>query len=244
MKFLFKYTEDIDLKWMLILSFLMHFLVFQNLHIDPKPIVKKLDLELIMEIVKPKPKELPPPKPIVKEPPPPPPKPIVKEPPPPPPKPIVKEPPPLPKPVIEQPLPPPLPQAKEPEPIKELPVLPPEDIVPIDMPREETVAPKIDPLQEAKIIEDYGQLLAAHISQFKRYPRIAQRRGWEGELTLEVRLDKHAKILNIMILNKSNYDVLDQEAIKMIERSKPLPKPTDLTSETFTVFIPIKFGLQ
>ena len=70
MKFLFKYTEDIDLKWMLILSFLMHFLVFQNLHIDPKPIVKKLDLELIMEIVKPKPKELPPPKPIVKEPPP------------------------------------------------------------------------------------------------------------------------------------------------------------------------------
>ena len=220
MKFLFKYTEDIDLKWMLILSFLMHFLVFQNLHIDPKPIVKKLDLELIMEIVKPKPKELPPPKPIV------------------------KEPPPLPKPVIEQPLPPPLPQAKEPEPIKELPVLPPEDIVPIDMPREETVAPKIDPLQEAKIIEDYGQLLAAHISQFKRYPRIAQRRGWEGELTLEVRLDKYANILNIMILNKSNYDVLDQEAIKMIERSKPLPKPTDLTSETFTVFIPIKFGLQ
>ena len=220
MKFLFKYTEDIDLKWMLILSFLMHFLVFQNLHIDPKPIVKKLDLELIMEIVKPKPKELPPPKPIV------------------------KEPPPLPKPVIEQPLPPPLPQAKEPEPIKELPVLPPEDIVPIDMPREETVAPKIDPLQEAKIIEDYGQLLAAHISQFKRYPRIAQRRGWEGELTLEVRLDKLANILNIMILNKSNYDVLDQEAIKMIERSKPLPKPTDLTSETFTVFIPIKFGLQ
>ena len=220
MKFLFKYTEDIDLKWMLILSFLMHFLVFQNLHIDPKPIVKKLDLELIMEIVKPKPKELPPPKPIV------------------------KEPPPLPKPLIEQPLPPPLPQAKEPEPIKELPVLPPEDIVPIDMPREETVAPKIDPLQEAKIIEDYGQLLAAHISQFKRYPRIAQRRGWEGELTLEVRLDKHANILNIMILNKSNYDVLDQEAIKMIERSKPLPKPTDLTSETFTVFIPIKFGLQ
>ena len=232
MKFLFKYTEDIDLKWMLILSFLMHFLVFQNLHINPKPIVKKLDLELIMEIVKPKPKELPPPKPIVKEPPPPPPKPIV------------KEPPPLPKPVIEQPLPPPLPQAKEPEPIKELPVLPPEDIVPIDMPREETVAPKIDPLQEAKIIEDYGQLLAAHISQFKRYPRIAQRRGWEGELTLEVRLDKHANILNIMILNKSNYDVLDQEAIKMIERSKPLPKPTNLTSETFTVFIPIKFGLQ
>jgi outer membrane biosynthesis protein TonB len=47
-----------------------------------------------------------------------------------------------------------------------------------------------------------------------------------------------------MILNKINSDVLDQGAIKIIERSKPLPKPTNLTSETLTVFIPIKFGLQ
>ena len=220
------FSNRIDLRWMIIASLFIHWAIFNYLHIEQQsPPLKKLDVELIMELVKPKP--------VIKEPPPPPPKPVIKEPPPPPPKPVVRE-------VIA----PPLPVIEPVEFLDELPPLSEEDVVPIEKPVQKAVEPQIDPVQEAKIIKDYGQLLAAHISQFKRYPRIAQRRGWEGELTLEVRLDKLANILNISIYNKSNYEVLDQEAIKMIERSKPLPMPTNLTSETFTVFIPIKFGLR
>jgi len=223
---------------MIIASLFIHWAIFNYLHIEQQsPPLKKLDVELIMELVKPKP--------VIKEPPPPPPpKPVIKEPPPPP-KPVIKEPPPPPpKPVVREVIAPPLPVIEPVEFLDELPPLSEEDVVPIEKPVQKAVEPQIDPVQEAKIIKDYGQLLAAHISQFKRYPRIAQRRGWEGELTLEVRLDKLANILNISIYNKSNYEVLDQEAIKMIERSKPLPMPTNLTSETFTVFIPIKFGLR
>ena len=223
---------------MIIASLFIHWAIFNYLHIEQQsPPLKKLDVELIMELVKPKP--------VIKEPPPPPPKPVIKEPPPPPPKPVIKEPPPPPpKPVVREVIAPPLPVIEPVEFLDELPPLSEEDVVPIEKPVQKAVEPQIDPVQEAKIIKDYGQLLAAHISQFKRYPRIAQRRGWEGELTLEVRLDKLANILNISIYNKSNYKVLDQEAIKMIERSKPLPMPINLTSETFTVFIPIKFGLR
>jgi len=222
------FSNRIDLRWMIIASLFIHWAIFNYLHIEQQsPPLKKLDVELIMELVKPKP--------VIKEPPPPPPpKPVIKEPPPPPP----------PKPVVREVIAPPLPVIEPVEFLDELPPLSEEDVVPIEKPVQKAVEPQIDPVQEAKIIKDYGQLLAAHISQFKRYPRIAQRRGWEGELTLEVRLDKLANILNISIYNKSNYEVLDQEAIKMIERSKPLPMPTNLTSETFTVFIPIKFGLR
>ena len=232
------FNNRIDLRWMIIASLFIHWAIFNYLHIEQQsPPLKKLDVELIMELVKPKP--------VIKEPPPPPPKPVIKEPPPPPPKPVIKEPPPPPpKPVVREVIAPPLPVIEPVEFLDELPPLSEEDVVPIEKPVQKAVEPQIDPVQEAKIIKDYGQLLAAHISQFKRYPRIAQRRGWEGELTLEVRLDKLANILNISIYNKSNYEVLDQEAIKMIERSKPLPMPTNLTSETFTVFIPIKFGLR
>ena len=232
------FSNRIDLRWMIIASLFIHWAIFNYLHIEQQsPPLKKLDVELIMELVKPKP--------VIKEPPPPPPKPVIKEPPPPPPKPVIKEPPPPPpKPVVREVIAPPLPVIEPVEFLDELPPLSEEDVVPIEKPVQKAVEPQIDPVQEAKIIKDYGQLLAAHISQFKRYPRIAQRRGWEGELTLEVRLDKLANILNISIYNKSNYEVLDQEAIKMIERSKPLPMPTNLTSETFTVFIPIKFGLR
>ena len=209
------FSNRIDLRWMIIASLFIHWAIFNYLHIEQQsPPLKKLDVELIMELVKPKP--------------------VIKEPPPPPP----------PKPVVREVIAPPLPVIEPVEFLDELPPLSEEDVVPIEKPVQKAVEPQIDPVQEAKIIKDYGQLLAAHISQFKRYPRIAQRRGWEGELTLEVRLDKLANILNISIYNKSNYEVLDQEAIKMIERSKPLPMPTNLTSETFTVFIPIKFGLR
>jgi len=235
-----------DLKWTIIASLLIHWSLFNFLHIEQQaPLLKKLDIELIMEIVKPKPKiEPPPPKPIVKQPPPPP-KPVVKQPPPPP-KPVVKQPPPPPKPVVKQPPPPPKPTIKDPEPLVEPVSLPTEDTIPIEKPEivEEAVLNKTDPVVEAKMIEDYATLLAAHISQFKRYPRIAQRRGWEGDVMIEIRMDSKGSILTISLLEKSQYQVLDDEAIKMIERAKPFPAPQKSISDTFTVFVPVKFGLK
>jgi len=235
-----------DLKWTIIASLLIHWSLFNFLHIEQQaPLLKKLDIELIMEIVKPKPKiKPPPPKPVVKQPPPPP-KPVVKQPPPPP-KPVVKQPPPPPKPVVKQPPPPPKPTIKDPEPLVEPVSLPTEDTIPIEKPEivEEAVLNKTDPVVEAKMIEDYATLLAAHISQFKRYPRIAQRRGWEGDVMIEIRMDSKGSILTISLLEKSQYQVLDDEAIKMIERAKPFPAPQKSISDTFTVFVPVKFGLK
>jgi protein TonB len=224
-----------DLKWTIIASLLIHWSLFNFLHIEQQaPLLKKLDIELIMEIVKPKPKiEPPPPKPVVKQPPPPP-------------KPVVKQPPPPPKPVVKQPPPPPKPTIKDPEPLVEPVSLPTEDTIPIEKPEivEEAVLNKTDPVVEAKMIEDYATLLAAHISQFKRYPRIAQRRGWEGDVMIEIRMDSKGSILTISLLEKSQYQVLDDEAIKMIERAKPFPAPQKSISDTFTVFVPVKFGLK
>jgi len=213
-----------DLKWTIIASLLIHWSLFNFLHIEQQaPLLKKLDIELIMEIVKPKPKIEPPP-----------------------PKPVVKQPPPPPKPVVKQPPPPPKPTIKDPEPLVEPVSLPTEDTIPIEKPEivEEAVLNKTDPVVEAKMIEDYATLLAAHISQFKRYPRIAQRRGWEGDVMIEIRMDSKGSILTISLLEKSQYQVLDDEAIKMIERAKPFPAPQKSISDTFTVFVPVKFGLK
>jgi protein TonB len=202
-----------DLKWTIIASLLIHWSLFNFLHIEQQaPLLKKLDIELIMEIVKPKPKIEPPP----------------------------------PKPVVKQPPPPPKPTIKDPEPLVEPVSLPTEDTIPIEKPEivEEAVLNKTDPVVEAKMIEDYATLLAAHISQFKRYPRIAQRRGWEGDVMIEIRMDSKGSILTISLLEKSQYQVLDDEAIKMIERAKPFPAPQKSISDTFTVFVPVKFGLK
>jgi protein TonB len=95
-----------------------------------------------------------------------------------------------------------------------------------------------------KIIESYGALLTRHISAFKKYPRIAQRRVWEGNILLEITLSKNSKILNIKVINESKYGVLNKEAVAMIERAQPLPKANNIINETFKVIVPVAFKLK
>ena len=109
-----------------------------------------------------------------------------------------------------------------------------------------TVVPEksIDVRAQQKVIESYGALLTRHISAFKKYPRIAQRRIWEGDILLEITLNKNSKILNINVINESKYEVLNKEAVAMIERAQPLPKANNIKSETFKVFVPVAFKLR
>ena len=109
-----------------------------------------------------------------------------------------------------------------------------------------TVVPEksIDVRAQQKVIESYGALLTRHISAFKKYPRIAQRRIWEGDILLELTLNKNSKILNIKVINESKYEVLNKEAVAMIERAQPLPKANNIKSETFKVFVPVAFKLR
>ena len=102
----------------------------------------------------------------------------------------------------------------------------------------------IDVRAQQKIIESYGALLTKHISAFKKYPRIAQRRVWEGDILLEITLNKNSNILNIKVINESKYEVLNKEAVAMIERAQPLPKANNIKSETFKVFVPVAFKLR
>jgi protein TonB len=109
-----------------------------------------------------------------------------------------------------------------------------------------TVVPEksIDVKAQQKVIESYGALLTRHISAFKKYPRIAQRRIWEGDILLEITLNKNSKILNIKVINESKHEVLNKEAVAMIERAQPLPKANNIKSETFKVFVPVVFKLR
>jgi len=47
------------------------------------------------------------------------------------------------------------------------------------------------------------------------------------------------------ILEKSRYKILDEEAINMVKRAAPFPKPPEeLQSRNFTVLVPISFKLE
>ena len=200
--------QSIDLKWLIILSTILHSLIIMNVQISKKPIDIPLEIDIVLE------KIIQPSLPVEK----------------------------LPEILPVEPI--------KFDPIPELMVQEIEDIQPdiantIPM-QNSTVVPEksIDVRAQQKVIESYGALLTRHISAFKKYPRIAQRRIWEGDILLELTLNKNSKILNIKVINESKHEVLNKEAVAMIERARPLPKANNVKSETFKVFIPVVFKLR
>ena len=200
--------QSIDLKWLIILSTILHLLIIMNIQINKKPIDIPLEIDIVLEK-------------------------------------IIQPPPPVEK----------LPEILPVEPIKFDPIPEPmvqeiKDIQPdiantIPIQNSAVVPEKsIDVRAQQKVIESYGALLTRHISAFKKYPRIAQRRIWEGDILLELTLNKNSKLLNIKLINKSKHEVLNKEAVAMIKRAQPLPKANNIKSETFKVFVPVAFKLR
>ena len=104
-------------------------------------------------------------------------------------------------------------------------------------------APSPDKVTEAT--NDYSSLLAAAIAKYKQYPKIAQMRGWQGLIIIELQLNPQGTVIYSQIKKSSGYDVLDQEALEMIKRASPFPQPPEaLRSKNFTVLVPISFKLE
>ena len=93
--------------------------------------------------------------------------------------------------------------------------------------------------------DDFSRELAIHIAKFKKYPRIAARRGWQGEVVLEVELTGKGQLIKKGVMKYSGHKPLDTEAMKMIDRAVPFPAPPSILSEsTFTILVPISFTLR
>ena len=103
-----------------------------------------------------------------------------------------------------------------------------------------------DDIRNAGLIalDDFSRQLAMHIAKYKKFPRIAQRRGWQGEVILQVKLTGQGQLIAKRIRQSSGFRVLDEEGLNMIDRAIPFPAPPSILSgRTFTILVPIKFTL-
>jgi len=234
------FFSELNLTHAIILSLIIHALFvmklqISNFNLKPKPVVDIIFNTEIVKQVAPKviPQQIP--KPIIK------PKPVIK------PKPIEK-PKPIPKPIPEP--------IVEPiaEPIAE-PIF--EPIV------EPIIEPVIEPLSESietnevtqiseqtptspnpQVVNNYSNLLRAHIAKHKKYPRIAQRRKMQGEVVIAIQIGGDGSLISKNIQKSSGHKVLDKEGMNMMEKSKPFPVPPDTLKNSVTnVVVPIAFNL-
>jgi len=164
---------------------------------------------------------------------------------------------PEPKPVIKDK---PSPIVQESQPVVETPVItPPQEVLAVkpapERPAPTHTVPVAEPVKEPPPAPSqadidnatgrYGNALWNAISKHKKYPKIAQMRGWQGETIIELELDGTGKLKSKKVTQSSGYEVLDKQALEMVEKALPFPTPPEaLRSSNFTITVPVPFKLE
>ena len=122
-----------------------------------------------------------------------------------------------------------------PSPVPPVPIVVPEPPPP--------VAPSQTDIDDAR--DRYGNALWNAIGRHKQYPRIAQMRGWEGEVVVEVQLDGNGKMISKKVIQSSGHETLDKQALVMVDKAAPFPTPPEaLRGSSFSIKVPIPFRLE
>lgn len=90
----------------------------------------------------------------------------------------------------------------------------------------------------------YGSLLGRAIAKHKSYPKIAERRGWQGTALLDLKIDSNGNVISAVVRDSSGYAALDKRALAMIKKAAPFPAPPKaLQGRTFNITVPVTFKL-
>ncbi|OLU32266.1 energy transducer TonB [Pseudomonas sp. PA27(2017)] len=215
-----------------IFALVLHGAVLHWLSQRPEPVLPQVPVEIppmTIEFAAPS----PPPEPVR------PPEPVVEPPPPPPPvvdelavKPPPKTEPPKPKPQPPKPKPAPKPL---PKPVEPAPAPPKAEAPP---------APPAPPAPKP-VTETPPSANAAYLrNPAPEYPSLAQRRGWEGTVLLRIRVLANGKPGDIQIQTSSGRDVLDQAAVKAVQRWSFVPAKRGDVAQEGWVTVPLDFRLN
>jgi len=135
------------------------------------------------------------------------------------------------QPVVQRPVEPPPPPPPAPAPA---PAAAPAPIAP-------PPAPAID---DAAARASYIRGLSAAVAKQKRYPRLAQQRGWQGEVMLHVVVDASGRLLDVSVERSSGFEALDREALEMVRRAAPFPFANGMKKEDVSMSLPVVFRLE
>jgi protein TonB len=97
----------------------------------------------------------------------------------------------------------------------------------------------------AEMLSDYTRSLSKALERYKEYPRIAELRGWEGSVTMRLRVAPTGRLIEAQVYKSSGVAVLDQQAVAMVSKAGALPVPPEgLDADGVPVLVPITFRLE
>lgn len=86
-------------------------------------------------------------------------------------------------------------------------------------------------------------LIYRELNNHFTYPKIAQRRNWQGQVLLAFRLSSNGNIEDIKINHSSGYNILDQAAIISLKKIGQLPQTSSWLVNGMEIQIPIIYQL-
>ena len=138
-----------------------------------------------------------------------------------------------PTPVVAEPL-----SGIEPAPVAEVlrPVAP-------EPPRPAPTAAPVVQLPTEAMVTAYGSGFKAAVDKNRRYPRVAQARGWQGTATVLVKVLPGGRLGDVSITRSSGVDLLDDTARDMVKTAQLPALPEALRDHAFELRVPVEFRL-
>jgi periplasmic protein TonB len=105
----------------------------------------------------------------------------------------------------------------------------------------------VEPSQDeaAASLAQYRLQIISMARRYKRYPRVALDNNWEGATEVEMRIGPDGMISALTVRSSSGHPVLDEQAVQMFRRAKPLvPIPAPLRGKEFSLGLKAIYSLQ
>lgn len=103
----------------------------------------------------------------------------------------------------------------------------------------------IVPPTDAGALNEYRLALVGAAKRYKRYPAQAMEKGWQGRVEIRLVIGANGLIRNASVKISSGYQILDDQAMDMVKKGKPLAQiPAALRGREFVVDIPVIYELQ
>lgn len=98
---------------------------------------------------------------------------------------------------------------------------------------------------DAGSLAQYRLQLISAARKYKRYPRVAMDNNWEGDVVVRMAIGANGMISALSVKSSSGYDVLDQQALEMFKRAKPLVQiPPALRGRQFSIELRAIYSLK
>lgn len=100
-------------------------------------------------------------------------------------------------------------------------------------------------LNMGELRQGFHRKIWQRVAEAKYYPRMARKRGFEGEPIVTFTLGSKGELIELKLIEVSSYKILNEAALETIRRGTPYPSiPEPLGKNSISFNLPISYVLE